>query len=87
MKTTEYINSKIIKYQNPSSGIQKRDAIKDYRPQLPSERLEKTYTPVPQPVLSQDNRSTWELSKPVRKLIKVMLITWKPRKLHRVWID
>jgi hypothetical protein len=25
MKTTEYLNSKIIKYQNPSNGIQRRD--------------------------------------------------------------
>lgn len=70
MKTTEYINSKIIKYQNPSSGIQKRDAIEDYRPQLPSERLKRTYTPISQPVLSQDNRSTWEHEQASKKADK-----------------
>lgn len=35
MKTTEYISSRILKYQNPPNGIQRRDAIADYRPAIP----------------------------------------------------
>ena len=34
----------ILKYQNPSSGIQRRDAIKDYRPQI-QEPIKQQYTP------------------------------------------
>ena len=33
MKTTDYINCKIIKYQR-GDRVQRRDAIKDYRPQI-----------------------------------------------------
>lgn len=60
MKTTEYISCKILKYQNPSSGIQRRDAIKDYTPQVPFNKMKWTSTPIQQPVLSQDNRSKWQ---------------------------
>lgn len=60
MKTTEYLNSKIIKYQNPSNGIQRRDAIKDYTPQVPFNKMKWINTPIQQPVLSQDNRSAWQ---------------------------
>lgn len=60
MKTTEYISCKILKYQNPSSGIQRRDAIKDYTPQVPFNKMKWINTPIQQPVLSQDNRSKWQ---------------------------
>ena len=55
MKTTEYISCKILKYQNPPSGIQRRDAIKDYTPQVPFNKMKWINTPIQQPVLSQDN--------------------------------
>lgn len=60
-------NGGIIKYQNPSSGIQRRDAIKDYRPQI-QEPIEQQYTPTQQPVLFSDNRTGWE--KEVSRQIK-----------------
>lgn len=50
----------VIKYQNPSSGIQRRDAIKDYTPQVPFNKMKWINTPIQQPVLSQDNRSKWQ---------------------------
>lgn len=56
----------ILKYQNPSSGIQRRDAIKDYRPQI-QEPIEQQYTPTYSEI-SQDNRSEWE--KEVSRQIK-----------------
>lgn len=60
MKTTEYISSRILKYQNPPNGIQRRDAIKDYTPQTPFGKVKRVYTPTPQPALSQDNRNRWQ---------------------------
>lgn len=60
MKTTEYISSRILKYQNPPNGIQRRDAIKDYTPQTPFGKVKRVYTPTPQPILSQDNRNRWQ---------------------------
>lgn len=56
----------IIKYQNPSSGIQRRDAIKDYRPQI-QEPIKQQYTPTYSEI-SQDNRTGWE--KEVSRQIK-----------------
>ena len=56
----------ILKYQNPSSGIQRRDAIKDYRPQI-QEPIKQQYTPTYSEI-SQDNRSEWE--KEVSRQIK-----------------
>ena len=48
----------IIKYQNPSSGIQRRDVIKDYRPQI-QEPIKQQYSPTYSEI-SQDNRSRWQ---------------------------
>ena len=56
----------IVKYQSPSSGIQRRDAIKDYRPQI-QEPIKQQYTPTYSEI-SQDNRSEWE--KEVSRQIK-----------------
>lgn len=50
----------IVKYQQPSSSIQRRDAIKDYKPQMPIAPIKQRYMPTQQPVLSQDNRSPWQ---------------------------
>lgn len=58
----------IIKYQNPSSGIQRRDAIKDYRPQI-QEPIKQQYTPTYSEI-SQDNRSEWEKSQSREKADK-----------------
>ena len=58
----------IIKYQNPSSGIQRRDAIKDYRPQI-QESIKQQYTPTYSEI-SQDNRSEWEKSQSREKADK-----------------
>lgn len=50
----------IIKYQEPAQGIQRRDAIKDYTPQIPLSGIKWAYNPTQQPVLTQDNRSKWQ---------------------------
>ena len=65
MKTTDYINSKIIKYQR-GDNIQRKDAIKDYKPQI-QESIKQQYTPTYSEI-SQDNRSEWE--KEVSRQIK-----------------
>ena len=64
-------NGMIIKYQNPSNGIARRDAIKDYRPEIPLSPIKqpvKPYMPTQQPILSPDNRTGWE--KEVSRQIK-----------------
>lgn len=58
----------IVKYQNPSSGIQRKDAIKDYRPQI-QEPIKQQYTPTYSEI-SQDNRSEWEKSQSREKADK-----------------
>ena len=40
--------------------VQRRDAIKDYTPQIPLSPIKRTYMPTQLPVLSQDNRTGWE---------------------------
>lgn len=61
-------NGGVIKYQNPSSGIQRKDAIKDYRPQI-QEPIKQQYTPTYSEI-SQDNRSEWEKSQSREKADK-----------------
>ena len=64
-------NGMIIKYQNPPHGIARRDAIKDYRPEIPLSPIKqpvKPYMPTQQPILSPDNRTGWE--KEVSRQIK-----------------
>lgn len=64
-------NGIIIKYQNPPHGIARRDAIKDYRPEIPFSPIKqpvKPYMPTQQPILSPDNRTGWE--KEVSRQIK-----------------
>lgn len=64
-------NGMIIKYQEPAHGIARRDAIKDYRPEIPLSPIKqpvKPYMPTQQPILSPDNRTGWE--KEVSKQIK-----------------
>lgn len=64
-------NGMIIKYQNPPHGIARRDAIKDYRPEIPFSPIKqpvKPYIPTQQPILSPDNRTGWE--KEVSRQIK-----------------
>lgn len=61
----------IIKYQEPAQPIARRDAIKDYRPEIPFSPIKqpvKPYMPTQQPVLSSDNRTGWE--KEVSRQIK-----------------
>lgn len=61
----------IIKYQEPAQPIARRDAIKDYRPEIPLSPIKqpvKPYMPTQQPVLSSDNRTGWE--KEVSRQIK-----------------
>lgn len=67
MKTTDYINCKIIKYQR-GDNIQRKDAIKDYRPQI-QEPIKQQYTPTYSEI-SQDNRSEWEKSQSREKADK-----------------
>ena len=67
MKTTDYINCKIIKYQR-GDRVQRRDAIKDYRPQI-QEPIKQQYTPTYSEI-SQDNRSEWEKSQSREKADK-----------------
>lgn len=64
-------NGMIIKYQEPAQPIARRDAIKDYRPEIPFSPIKqpvKPYMPTQQPVLSSDNRTGWE--KEVSRQIK-----------------
>lgn len=64
-------NGMIVKYQNPPHGIARRDAIKDYKPELPLSPIKqpvKPYMPTQQPILSPDNRTGWE--KEVSRQIK-----------------
>ena len=64
-------NGMIIKYQEPAQPIARRDAIKDYRPEIPLSPIKqpvKPYMPTQQPVLSSDNRTGWE--KEVSRQIK-----------------
>ena len=64
-------NGMIIKYQNPPHGIARRDAIQDYRPEIPFSPIKqpvKPYMPTQQPILSPDNRTGWE--KEVSRQIK-----------------
>lgn len=61
----------IIKYQEPAHGIARRDAIQDYRPEIPLSPIKqpvKPYMPTQQPILSPDNRTGWE--KEVSRQIK-----------------
>lgn len=61
----------IIKYQEPAQPIARRDAIKDYRPEIPLSLIKqpvKPYMPTQQPILSPDNRTGWE--KEVSRQIK-----------------
>ena len=64
-------NGMIIKYQEPAQPIARRDAIKDYRPEIPLSPIKqpvKPYMPTQQPILSPDNRTGWE--KEVSRQIK-----------------
>lgn len=50
----KYKKGGVAKYQEPAQGIQRRDAVADYRPAIPLSPIKRTYTPTPQPILSQD---------------------------------
>ena len=56
----KYKKGGVAKYQEPAQGIQRRDAVADYRPAIPLSPIKRTYTPTPQPILSQDNRNKWQ---------------------------
>ena len=56
----KYKKGGVAKYQEPAQGIQRRDAVADYRPAILFSPIKRTYTPTPQPILSQDNRSRWQ---------------------------
>lgn len=56
----KYKKGEVVKYQEPAQGIQKRDAVANYRPVIPLSPIKRIYTPTPQPVLSQDNKSKWQ---------------------------
>lgn len=64
----KYKKGGVAKYQEPAQGIQRRDAVADYRPAILFSPIKRTYTPTPQPILSQDNRTGWD--KEVSKQIK-----------------
>lgn len=56
----KYKKGGVVKYQEPAQGIQRRDAVADYRPAIPLSPIKRTYTPTQQPVLLQDNRNRWQ---------------------------
>ena len=60
--------------------VQRRDAIKDYTPQIPLSPIKRTYMPTQLPVLSQDNRTGWE--KEVSEQIKEE----QARLLRTIWL-
>ena len=70
MKTTDYINCKIIKYQR-GDRVQRRDAIKDYRPQI-QEPIKQQYTPTYSMVISILGTGLHHL--PILELLKIMLV-------------
>ncbi len=53
----KYEKGGVVKYQEPAQGIQRRDAITDYRPAIPLSPIKRTYVPTPRPVVSKDNKS------------------------------
>lgn len=64
-------NGMIIKYQNPAHGIARRDAIKDYRPNIPNRIRKATpakhiqsminiYGQSEQPTVTSDAKSPWQ---------------------------
>lgn len=64
-------NGMIIKYQNPPHGIARRDAIKDYRPDIPNRIRKATpaehiqsminiYGQSEQPIVTSDAKSPWQ---------------------------
>lgn len=64
-------NGMIIKYQNPPHGIARRDAIKDYRPNIPNRIRKATpaehiqsminiYGQSEQPIVTSDAKSPWQ---------------------------
>lgn len=56
----KYKKGGVAKYQEPAQGIQRRDAVADYRPAIPLSPIKRTYTQTSQPILSQDNRNRWQ---------------------------
>lgn len=71
IKAFNFKEGGIIKYQEPAQPINRRDAVKDYRPAIllsPIKQPVKPYMPTQQPMLSQDNRTGWD--KEVSKQIK-----------------
>lgn len=56
----KYKKGGVVKYQEPAQGIQRRDAIANYRPAIPLSPIKRTYTPTPRPVVSKDNKSKWQ---------------------------
>lgn len=71
IKAFNFKEGGIVKYQNPAQPIARRDAIKDYRPEIPFSPIKqpvKPYMPTQQPILSPDNRTGWE--KEVSRQIK-----------------
>ena len=71
IKAFNFKEGGIIKYQEPAQPIARRDAIKDYRPEIPLSPIKqpvKPYMPTQQPILSPDNRTGWE--KEVSRQIK-----------------
>lgn len=71
IKAFNFKEGGIVKYQNPPHGIARRDAIQDYRPEIPFSPIKqpvKPYMPTQQPILSPDNRTGWE--KEVSRQIK-----------------
>ena len=71
IKAFNFKEGGIVKYQEPAHGVARRDAIKDYRPEIPLSPIKqpvKPYMPTQQPILSPDNRTGWE--KEVSRQIK-----------------
>ena len=56
----KYKKGGVVKYQEPAQGIQRRDAIANYRPVIPLSPIKRIYVPTPRPAISQDNRTDWE---------------------------
>lgn len=83
MKTTDYINSKIIKYQR-GDNIQRKDAIKDYKPQI-QESIKQQYTPTYSEI-SQEIEVNGRNHKVVRKPIKHIKIICKLKIQKKVCI-
>lgn len=90
-------NGMIIKYQEPAQPINRRDAIRDYRPNIPNRIRRATpaehiqsminiYGQSEQPTVTSDAKVLGSINKHMKQLVKDMMIICKQRSMKKVCI-